>query len=253
VSRDSAANIVLAAQLPAAVRKALGPVVDEGLKKSLDEQPDENARALTKVVFDAIAPTLKAGVFDLGINLRGPGKGGKYAMVFGGRVKDGSSIEKALRAVLAKAPAEIADLVKTDVDRVAGTSIHQVTPPKDKVDANFKELFGEGPIYLAIRKDAVMLSVGDKGLPALKAALATEPKVGNPFQAEVSLSRVARLLGKKEKAIPPAAAKAFKGKGDDVVRLSVEAGPSLQLKLTSKARIVSFVALFIQAKKGEDE
>jgi hypothetical protein len=252
VTADSAAHVVIAAKLPAAVRKALGPVVDEKLKKSLDQQTDENARALTKIFFDAVAPTLKSGVFDLGVNLSGPSKGGKYGMVFGGRVKDGAEIDKALRAILAKAPAEVTDLVKTDMDRAGGTSIHQVTPPKDKTDANFKALFGEGPFYVAIRKDALMVSVGAGALPAIKRALTSEPKAGHPFQAEVSVSRVARLLGKTQKEVPGAAAKAFKGRGDDVVRLSVEAGSTLQWKLSGKAQIVTFLALLEKAKKGEE-
>src|SRR5205823_5342011 len=128
-------------------------------------------------------------------------------------------------------------------------NIHRVTAPAEAIDPEFKRLFGDGPVYFAIRKDAVLVAAGDKALDNLKDVLAREPKSGKPLHVEVSVAR-AVALDKKEDAI--AVAKKVFGKDDDKVRLTLEGGKSLELKLSVKTKVLGFgVQLDEERKKGQ--
>jgi hypothetical protein len=100
IGKDSAANVLFHMALPERIRKAMEPVIDEGLKKAVDEEQDKDKRAVTEKMYKALAPTLKTGEFDMGFNLRGPSSKGLYAMVTAVKVKDGA--EQAAKKAFAK-------------------------------------------------------------------------------------------------------------------------------------------------------
>ncbi len=251
VSKASAANSSVSVRLPAAVRKQFAAVVDENFKKALDKEADKDKRELARILLDALAPTAKAGALDFGFDLRGPSKGGKYGVVVASRVTDGEAIEKAVKKLMAKVPDEVKEIVTLDVEKVGDVHVHRITAPKGKIDENTREVFGEGPAYFAVSKDAIFLALGEGALPAIKGALAAPAKVGHPFQGEVSLARIAKLMAKTQKAAPDAAQKAFKARGSDKVRFTVEAGDSLQIKFGAKAQVVTFLGLLDKAKEAE--
>jgi hypothetical protein len=56
----------------------------------------------------------------------------------------------------------------------------------------------------------------------------------------------------EEKIVATAAKKAFKEPGSDKVRLTVEGGKSLQVRLSFKAQVLAFGLLLEKARKGED-
>jgi hypothetical protein len=250
VNERSAANATLAVRLPEAVRKHLGKLVDEHVKQALANEEDKGKRELMRILLEALAPTGKSGTFDLSVDLRAPGKAGKYALLLGTRVTDGEGVEKAVRKVVAKLPDEVKEAVKFDVEKVKGVNVHRITPPEGSTPENVKALLGEGPVYFAVRKDALFVSLGEDALAALKGAMAAAPTAGQPLQVEVSLARVAKLMAKAQKAAPEAAQKAFKAPGSDKVRLTIEGGDSLRLRLSAKARVVTFLGAL---KKAEEE
>jgi hypothetical protein len=252
IGRGSAAHGSVTMQLPAKVRKVLGPAVDDAFKKIAAQAKDKDPGGLADVALDALRPTAKAGLLDAGFDLRGPGKGGKYTAVAAIQVADGEGIEKALQTVAAKLPAKARAPLTLDFAKAAGVNIHRLTPEKGKGDAKTKELLGEGPVYFAVRKDAVLVGLGEDALEALKAALGTAPKVGHPIQFEVSLARVAKLLAPEQKAAPDAAKKAFTTPGSDKVSLSLEADTALRLKLSAKGQVITFISLLVKAKREEE-
>src|SRR5207253_255940 len=97
VGSDSAMNFLVHLAMTEKLRKALEPVIDEALKKAIDEEKDKTKRDLGAKFFKVIAPTLNSGELDLGMNLRGPNANGLYAGVFALKVKDGKSLEKAIK------------------------------------------------------------------------------------------------------------------------------------------------------------
>lgn len=233
-------------RLPVALVKAMGPAIDEGLEKAVKEMP-EDQRKLAGPLVKALGATLKAGALDGAVDLRGPGKGGKYTFVSGLRVKAGADIEKAIRDALPGAPADVRKLVKLDVAKVGDVSIHQV---EQKLDAGGKELFGDGPLYFAVSKDAALAAMGEGALEALKAALAAGPKAGALARLEVSMAALAPLL-KDRKGAAEAAKKAFKGQGDDKVVLSLTGGEALELRLSLRTAVLAFAAMLDRAEKAD--
>jgi hypothetical protein len=250
VGKDSAAGGFFHLALPGEVVKKLGPAADEGFKKALGKL-DRDTRDLLAPLAKALEATAKAGQVDVGVDLRGPGDSGKYTALFAGKVKDGDRIESALKQVVEKLPEEKRRPIKLNAARAAGVSIHQVTPRK--TDDFTRSTLGDGPIYLAVRKDAVLVGMGDGALEALKSALAAEAKQASPLQLELSLGRIAKLIDHYQKGADEAAKKAFKAPGSDRVRLSVTAGKALEVKFSVKSSVLTFAALIEKARRAGDE
>jgi hypothetical protein len=251
VGPDSAMSAHFSVALPSTVRRVLGPMIDEGVKKAVAAEKDKDKRELLSGLLDAVSPTAKAGEVDAGFDVRGPGKSGLYTLVAGLKVREGAGIEKALKNVLAKLPAAEREKVTVNFDKAAGVGIHKLTP--DKVDERTRELFGTKPFYFAVRKDALLLTAGEDGLAAMKGALEAGPKAARPLQVELSLARLAKLMARQQKAAPEAAKKAFKGEGSDKLLLTVDAGKSLRVRVSMKAQVVTFGSLIEKQQREEKE
>ncbi len=246
VGRGSALSGLIDVALPEKLRTALGPVIDEGEKKVLEKQDNPAKRDIVAALLNAVKPTLKNGVLDAGFDLRGPGDNGIYTAVAGVKVKDGEDIDKTLRKVLADLPAEVRDLVKLDFDKVDRAVIHRVTPQNQ--DKEVRQILGDNPVYLAVRDDAVLLGLGDKGLEALKDVLASAARPSRLVEIDLAVSRLAPLMEKENKGAVEAARKAFaKEKDGDKVHITLEGGPTLQVRLVAKTALLKFFNLIDEA------
>jgi hypothetical protein len=248
--KDSAMGGFLHLAVPKNLLKALGALVDEGFEKGLGNL-DPGARDLFSPLADAFKPTAKEGKLGLGVSVRGPAKNGKYTVVGSLRLTNGESIEKAIKRIVDKLPEEAKKPIKLDADTAAGVNIHRITP--DHIPDHAKEVLGDGPVYFAVRKDALIVAGGEQALDAIKQALTVEPKAGGPLHLELSVSRIARLMARENPAAPEAAKKAFKEEGSDKVRLSVTAGNKIEVKLNVKSAVITFAALLDKAKKEAAE
>jgi hypothetical protein len=233
--------------VPERLRKHLADVFKEGFQSALAKESNPDARKAASALLEAFEPTTGAGVFDLGLVFQGPGKGDRFTIIGGARVKGGVAIEKAIKDALAKVPADKKKELTLDADKAEGVNIHKVTP--DKLDDNAKQLLGDGPFYFAIRDDALLFTLGENALGALKNALAQKPALGQPAQFELSMAGVARLMGREEKLAPEIAKKVFTEKGSDRIALRVTAGGQLEVKLSAKAQVLAFGALLDKARK----
>jgi hypothetical protein len=249
VSREAAVNGLLHLALPAKLRKALEPAIDEGLQTALKRVQDEVQRGLLDTLLKGITPTLKAAEIDSGFNVTGPASSGLYTLLLGFKLKEGEGLEKAVKDVFNALPPEARDRVTLDADKVGKVSIHKVMP--DQFDRQTKAILGENPIYVAIRDDALLFGAGERGLAALKEALGAGSAEGLPFQVEASLAKLAPLMVRENKGAPAAARKAFKEKGSDKVRLTLEGGSGLKLRLGIKGPVLHFFALLDEMKKKE--
>ncbi len=145
-------------------------------------------------------------------------------------------------------PADVQELVKLDADKAGDVAIHRIDVQK-KADANFRRVLGDNPVYFAIRPDAVLVALGDKGLDALKEALAAKPKAAMPLRVDVS---VARLLAMCPDAAVAKAAEAFaKEKGSDKISITVEGGKALKLRCDTKLTLVKLASDVHKAKISE--
>jgi hypothetical protein len=233
--------------LPERLRKTLADVFKEGFQAALAKESNPEARKAASALRDAFEPTASSGVFDLGFAFQGPGKGGRFTIVGGARVEGGAKFEKALEDALAKLPADKKKELTLNADKAEGVNIHKVTP--DRVDDYAKQVLGDGPFYFAIREDAVLFTLGENALGALKNALARKPALGQPAEVELNMAGVARLMAREQKAAPEIANKVFTEKGSDRIVLRVEAGGKLEVKLSTKAQVLAFGALLDKARK----
>jgi hypothetical protein len=248
---DSAMTTRITLQAPEEVRKALGPVVDETVKKILDEA-EQGARDVIRPLLEAVAPTLKEGRLDIALDFRGPSQARTYTIVGGAAIKGGATLEKELKAVLKKAPAEVTDLIGVDAAKSGNVNIHKLNIGKG-LDEQARKNLGDEWLYFAVRDDALFVALGEGGLAALKDAVGTTPKAGPVAQADLSMRRLADLMAAQRKAAPEAAREAFgKAGGTDKVFVRVESGKELHFKLGMKGPVLRFFHLLDEAEKKKD-
>lgn len=238
---DSALNIVVNVALAEDLKKALGPVIDEGMAKAILAQSKESDKAISEKFLKVLAPTLKSGELDTAMTLRGPNKNGKYTAIGGIKVKDGKAIETALRDIVKNLKEEEQKRITLDADKAGAVSIHKLDIIKD-VTAKGKNVFGDGPMYFALRSDAAYFAGGDDALTALKDAINAKPAPAPAVQFEMSLNRFATILAQEDPAMAKAAETAFgKTKGGDKVRLVMEGGNAMRLRFSVKTEVIRFL------------
>jgi hypothetical protein len=251
---SSAAGIVLHGAIPENARQQFVKSIEEAFESGLEGQKDPGKRAIAKTLFNAIQPTLKAGELDVAADLRGPTKNKHYAAVAAIKLKDGQGLEKVLRELRTQMPQPEREKFKLDAETAGSVKIHRLDV-QEQFDDKAKKLFGSNPFYVAFRNDALVVAGGDGGLTALKDALAAKPGVVPPFSMDVSIARLAPLIGEKEKADMNAIAqKAFGGTGkdNDKIQFVVEGGKTAKLRFTMKADVIKFFSLLDKANKGEE-
>lgn len=235
-------------RLPVQLRKAVNAVINENVKRGLDQLMAHELE-LVEPIAKAMGPTLRSGTLDAGMQLVGPGKGGRYTYLAAIRIQDGAKVEEAIKATLKKLPEKDRAGVTVDVGKESGVSIHAV---KQKgVDEKTKKMFGEGPMYVALRGDAAVVAMGEEALEKLKSALASKPARTGVFLLEGSLERLAGLMAivsPEMKAAPEAAKEAFKG-GGGRVRLAVTGGERLTARLSVQTAVLTYAGLLDKARK----
>jgi len=234
--------------IPESIRKALIPVIEEGLKKAEADAPAEQRELIGKLL-KAIEPTLKSGSIDGSFSLIGPDKAKHLTLMIAGRVAKGKGIETAVKEAVGTLPGEIQNLFALDASKVGEISLHEfkISGVPDK-DEKFEKTFGKTSGWFALKDDALVLGVGSMAKESVGMAL-KKPTDAMPLASfSMSVARFAPLMedGKAEKAVE-VAKKLFKG-DDDKMRLTVEGGSSLKLKFAMSGKVLTFFA-----KIGEED
>jgi hypothetical protein len=239
---DAAMSLLINASMSDSLKKAAGPVIDEGIEKALREEKKEENKVLAEKFLKVLTPTLKSGELDTAITMRGPGKNEKYSMVFGIKIKDGAAVDKTFRDIAKGLKKEEQERIFFDVEKIGTINVHKLDVAKD-VDKKAKEMFGDGPLYLAIRSDAAYFAFGDGALASLKDALSAKPGIAPVVQFEMSISRFAKVMAIEDPDIAKAAKEAFgSGKANDRVRITLEGGKSLRTRFVMKSDVLRFFA-----------
>ena len=256
-SSSSALGIFLHGAVPENARQQFIKAIDEHYQaflSQLEKEKDPNKRAVVEKLFGAVLPTLKAGELDVAADLRGPTKNKHYAAVAAIKLKDGQGLEKVLRSLREQVPEAEREKIKLDAETAGSVKIHRLDV-QGQFDEHAKKLFGSNPVYVGFRSDALFVAGGDGGLTLLKDAVAAKPGVLPPLKVDVSIARLAPLLGEKQKADMNAVAqKAFGGAGkdNDKIQFIVEGGKAAKLRFAVKADVIKFFSLLDKANKGEE-
>jgi hypothetical protein len=240
----SAVKVAGYASVPDPLKKTLEPLIDRALEELV--QKAEALKGDAKDLAAAVAPTLKAGLLDIGFDLHGPNPDGTASILVGARVVDGDRIETSLRRILGNLPAKDAKNVELDVAKVDGVAIHRIPAPPER---GLRDLVGEdAKIYVALRKDLLLVGVGGETatMAAMKTALKSGPKTCNLLDQEFSVRNFAKILEKKHEGIVDAANKAFPPGSDDVIRYNLTGGNAAEYRISANIRLILFGILAAQ-------
>lgn len=251
IGGDSAMNFMLRMVLPAEVQKAMGPVIDEGIKEGLAKEKDAGRREAARLFLDALAPSLKSGDIDFMASLRGPTAEKHYGLVIGVKIKDGKKLDQAFRDMAKTFKEEEQAKIKFDDQTIGAVKVHKFDITKKDIDEKAQAFFGEHPLYMAFRNDALIFAFGEGGLAALKEALTAKPTEGPQFQFETGIKRLSLAMERETPDVAKYLEEAFaKGKNNDTIRLSVESGAALKARFVIKTPVVKFFALIGQARQA---
>jgi hypothetical protein len=249
--KDSALSFLLSYALPERLQKALGPVVDEGIKTVLEQAQDDAHKQIAEKLLKVLAPSIKAGEIDAAMDLRGPSANKHYTLVGAIKLKNGEEVEKTLKEIITGLPEQVRDMVKFDADKAGGTPIHKVDF-EHFMDDNARTIFGNGSLYVALRSNALYWSGGENGLEAMKGALSAQPGTAGVMKLNLSLAHLAPLMAKEQPGAPKAAADAFgKNQSQDKIQFTVSGGSALKAEIHIKAAVLKFFAAIAEAKHAD--
>ncbi len=240
---NSALKGQLNVSLPQKLRALLGPALQDAEKQILAKAKDEDQRQVLNMLLDGTMPTLQAAELDATLDLRGPSANGLYTLVAGIKVKEGAKMERNFL----KAAARFPKLVNLDAEKAGQVNIHRINPDKN-FKSGTRQTLGNHPVYIAFQDDVLFLGAGEKGLRALKEALAAAPRTGKVMELQLALARLAPLFDDPTQA--EVARQVFgDSKDGDRLRLSVEGGDALTLRLFLKTKLIDYVNRVEKAKK----
>ena len=228
--------------MPEALRAGLAAAIDDGFKQDQARQTDAAKREVARKIYEAVASTVKAGELQLAAGLLGPNAAGKYTFAAGLKVMDADRIETLIRGLIPSIPDESTrKMFAFDAETVDGVKIHRAKP---KLDTEPRRLFGEdATVLFAFPAGAFVVAGGAEPGDPLKQLFAVSETTGGPIWAEASAARFAGLDRNNADRAKKAATATFGSRTHaDMVRLSLDGGPSLRLRLTLKGQILSFLA-----------
>jgi hypothetical protein len=250
-----AANLLVHAAMPEDLRKALEPVIDEGIRTGLEKEQDAAKRAEAAKVLKALTPSFKSGDLDFAFRLLGPDKENHFSVVAAVKLKEGDEFDKAVRNLVKILPEADRAKIALDAESAGEVKIHRVDAQKN-YDEKARKLFGQSPGYMAIRDDAFLVAIGPGGLSALKDALAAKPQPAPQLQLDISLTRLILAIAvDKNNHDVQQAAKVVRQRGGDAkandqIHVSVQGGKALKLHVTLNADAVKLLALLGNKGKG---
>lgn len=247
-AKDAIVSLGVNVQVPEGMKKKYGELVDLLIAEGL-ENAKGNDRDAAKKVFDALEPSLKSGILELGAALT-PTEDGKHEVLAALRVASGKGIEALLKEFAPFIPEGQAK-VKFDVEKIGAANLHEIIPP---VQAEAERLFGVSRLWLSTADDLLVVGFAP-GNAAVK-KLAAAPAGTTPIIAfETSVARLMPIVEPQTKAeifkvLNQEVFADGKPAGKDTIMLSVTGGDELKVNFTIKGRAAKFLAL-LQKKKAE--
>lgn len=224
--------------------EAIRPVVDESIRRAMQNAAVETIREHAVAVAKALEPTLKPGELDLGIHMFAPAKDGTEPTLLAGlKVREGEKIDAAVRALVKSLPERDRERFKFDVGQADGVAIHRADVG-DYLEDSPLQIFGRKPMHFSIGKDVVLVALGPDGQRMLTQALKAQPVPGPQVHYELSALAFAPVLatGEAKAKFDKAAQEIFKDKDADKIRFTIGGGKALQARLTVKAPVIQFLS-----------
>lgn len=235
----ASANPVARANVKVAItdgmKKEYAAAIDDLLAEALKKAPADQEQ-LVKQLIDAVSPTLKAGELDVAASLTGPNAKGHYNAMAAFTVAEGKKIEQLVKDVSVFLGGE-ADF-KFDEAKVDNFNLHKIDVKRNS-DA-LEKAFGTSHVWLAVSDKCIVVSFEPDGA-TIKAALKAKPAKVAVASFDVS---VAKLIPMLQPDLKPDELKALlkdafgdgNPAGKDTIRVSIEGGDKLSIKLNVKGK-----------------
>src|SRR5262249_29319110 len=107
-------------------------------------------------------------------------------------------------------------------------------------DEKARKVFGDQPLYVAFRQDAVFVALGEDGLAAMKEAVTAAAKAGPALRFDIALGRL--MLASANDAQSKAAQKLLEQGEQARIRVSLEGGEVLRVRLSMDFAVLQLVA-----------
>jgi hypothetical protein len=256
---DSSFNMLFAVPFAKNLRTDLGAVMNRAVQEGIDKEKDPKARKLAQKTAELMGEMFATDTIDFAVVLGAPYADKKVGFLAAMHVKNGKKAEEQMRAFIKENPPEKdKGEYKLDHSKAAGTAIHWFKP-KEEPDAKTAKDFGSNEVYVAIKDDAVLFSVGVHGLEVMKDALTKLDKGGarasatDPIQIEISMARLAGISVDFTEQQVDVVRKVFSGadKNKDRVRLSLLGGNSIRLRMETNIQMVKMGAALAKLKQQE--
>lgn len=257
LAADSAFNFLCDIPLSAEMRAEFGKIVEKAFREELAKETNADKKKTEEQAFKVLQECFATDTVDFGLFLTGPYADKLLGFVGGYHIKDGKKLEEQLRAVAKDPTNKDRDNIKLDVDKIGGVAVHRVIP-KEKMDEQATKTFGSNEVYVCVREDAILFSVGKHGLAALRDAMGRlgKPAAGkdtDPIQMEFSFLQIAQMEDSFKRGEAEAIRKAFAGspKGADRVRISLLGGDSLRIRAEMSLEVMKMGAALNKLKEQE--
>lgn len=239
--------------LPESVRDKLKPGVD-ALLDELVEKSDANGRDFVKQILDALAPTLLAGELEVGVTASGPDEKGTLGFAAIMKMKEAKALEKLL---LKFAPFIPEDEAKLDLleDKVNGVSLHRVTLMYEEQTKKF----GTDTVWLGISDSLLVVTLEKKDGKVIKGIVNADTRKVPLVGGEIAISRLIPLLDGDKNLTPDqlknllASTVGKDAAGKDTVKLTLDGGDALTLRLSMKGQAVKFLVGIDKANKEKKD
>jgi len=237
ISKDSVMHMNLNSVIPATARKDFLKVFQEGITKSIADEKDVNKKNAMDKMAKALAPTLELGNMDAVMDVR-KGENGKFAFLTAMKITEGKKIEEVIKLLYKDLPDSEKKKLSLDFAKAGDTNVHKVDILIQPADA---KNFGTDPGYVAISNDIILFTGGEKSLPLINEALKSSAKPGPIFEFEIAFNKAAGLLTKDFADAVEVAEKIFKeNPNSDKLKVTLEGGKELSLKMSMKSTVLTF-------------
>ena len=192
-----------------------------------------------KAMLTGLARAAKAGRIDVAAAVRGPNAAGLYEAAAAVSCGSTAELDAAIRKWHAGLPPERRGVLKLDVEKAGGLTIHQLTFGLNQTES---QIWGDGATAcVALTETGVLVAFGADSLARVKslAAAAKTPTPAPVLDIRVNLKRTrdfARLYGGNsvQDAIPATAQDELRS----LVKLTVAGGDTLAVKLLADLGVI---------------
>ena len=237
ISKDSVLHMNMNSVIPATARKDFIKVFQEGINKSIEDEKDAGKKGIMEKMAKALAPTLELGTMDAVMEVRKTSNG-KFAFLTAMKIAEGKKIEEVIKLLYKDLPDSEKKKLSLDFAKAGDTNVHKVDILVQPADV---KNFGSEPGYLAISNDVILFAGGEKSLPLVNEALSSSAKPSPIFEFEIAFNKAAGLLTKEFANAVEVAEKIFKeNPNSDKLKLTLEGGKELSLKMSMKSTVLTF-------------